>query len=564
MKRFFFIILLALCISFIFPVKAEAINYDIEKVRIQAEIKPNGVIHVYESYTYNFSSSFNGITRRVYPKKDSYIDNFTATENVKQLDVELKDQTFYIHRAGEAGEVVRINIFYLIHNGLEIYEDVVQFYWPFIDDRNDSDFGDLEIIIYPPENTELLDVLGYDEAKDTEEILNDGVVSFSFGRLKAEKNADIRLLYNASSFSPISLTEEKEMKESLITEFKQDRKKQERKAERTEKLKGIGDLLFPILGIVLLVMFLMIWLKRKFVLADVERTYQAASFVPDEHLSLPAMILFMSKTKQVFSQMLTVAFLDLIRRRLVRQIDSKTFSLISKETPYDHEIFLMNWLFEKVGKKGTLHISQLEAYVDEEKTAIEFQQDIGRWEDLIKLEISKHELRDVMSIPRVLAMVLEVFLPIFIIVFALHGLFGYMALALIFNLISTFILILYKPKTAQGIILERDWKQFVEKYIHEGDIYLPEITEEERARAYLYSFALQNERLDQLNEKLAKDFELGRLSSLDSSYYLIFTKEATQYFQEAYERSRVHYMTSTASGARGGGVGGGGGGAGAF
>jgi len=143
MRRFFFIIAIALAISFIVPEKAEAVNYDIEKVTIQAEIKPNGVIHVYESYTYNFSSPLNGMTRTIYLPKGSFIDNFIAVENVYQLEVEWKDHTFYIHRKGKANEVVTINIFYIIHHGLEIYEDVVQFYWPFIDDRNESDFGDL-------------------------------------------------------------------------------------------------------------------------------------------------------------------------------------------------------------------------------------------------------------------------------------------------------------------------------------------------------------------------------------------------------------------------------------
>src|SRR5690625_6292936 len=85
-------------------------------------------------------------------------------------------------------------------------------------------------------------------------------------------------------------------------------------------------------------MLLMIWLKRIFILEDVERTYRATSFVPEEDLSLATTVLFISKTKHAFSQLLTVAFLDLIRRGLVRQIDKETFTLLSKDTAYDHEV----------------------------------------------------------------------------------------------------------------------------------------------------------------------------------------------------------------------------------
>lgn len=87
-------------------------------------------------------------------------------------------------------------------------------------------------------------MLGYDEAKDTEELLNDGVVKFSLGKVKSERKGDIRLLYNASSFSPLALTEEKEMRETLIDEIERDRKKQDCKEKRTERLKRMGAFYF--------------------------------------------------------------------------------------------------------------------------------------------------------------------------------------------------------------------------------------------------------------------------------------------------------------------------------
>lgn len=564
MKRFFFLIVITLSISFIFPLTVQAVDYDIEKLRIEAEIKPNGVVHVYESYTYNFKSSFKGMTRTVYPKKGSFIDNFMAFENVNQLDVELKDHTFFIHRKGQANEVVTINVFYIIHQGLEIYEDVAQFYWPFIDDRNESDFGDLKIIIYPPENTELLDVLGYDEAKDTEELLTDGSVKFSLGEVKAERNADIRLLYDASSFSPLSLTGEGPRKESLMEEIEKDRKNQEAREKRRLRLKKFGNIFFPLLAGLMGAMFFINWLKSRFLLKGFERNFSPDHFLPDEKLSLAATLTFVSELKYGYSQLLTVTFFDLIRRGYIRQIDKESFALVSRDTPYEQEVFFLDWLFERLGKQGEIQIDQLESYVEDEERAIEFQQDLTKWRKLLDLELSRYGVRREISLPRILAMFLEFFLTIFIVLFVLHDLLGHMGLAFVFSFISTIILIFYKPKTAKGINLQLEWDQFVQKYLEEGDLYLSRLPEDERARAYLYSFALSYEELEETNEQQVKSFPNRKVKELDPSYYFIFTKEIRQHFQTSFTRSRPHYLYSSKSRARGGGVGGGGGGAGAF
>jgi len=276
------------------------------------------------------------------------------------------------------------------------------------------------------------------------------------------------------------------------------------------------------------------------------------------------MILFVTKTKQAFSQLLNVAFLDLVRRKLVKQIDSQSFTLVSKDTPYEHEVYLIDWMFNQIGDKGTLHIDQLKKYVEKEENAIKFQQDIKHWSNLIQLEISKNELEEILPFPRVGAIILEIFLPIFVLVFGINEMFGAMTILILLNVIAGLIMIFYRPKTVKGMMIQKDWNQFVDKYVYKLDMHMNQLTDDERARAYLYSFAINQPEVDQRNESLIKGIDLSRISRLDPAYFLIFTREAEQYFRDAYETSRIYYMRSSSSSAGRGGVGGGGGGSGAF
>ncbi|KRG13562.1 hypothetical protein ACA29_08200, partial [Lederbergia galactosidilytica] len=62
----------------------------------------------------------------------------------------------------------------MIKNSLEKHEDITEFYWPFFDQRNETDYGNMRITIYPPNNPEDVIAFGYEQAFDKQSVKANG------------------------------------------------------------------------------------------------------------------------------------------------------------------------------------------------------------------------------------------------------------------------------------------------------------------------------------------------------------------------------------------------------
>src|SRR5690625_7148430 len=107
-------VLTVLFIVFGFPSFAFAVEYAIEEMLIEVQLEESGEAKVIENQTYTFDSDFNGITRTLYVKEGSSIQDFRAEENGSTLEVEREDATFKIHRKGNVSETVTIENHYRI------------------------------------------------------------------------------------------------------------------------------------------------------------------------------------------------------------------------------------------------------------------------------------------------------------------------------------------------------------------------------------------------------------------------------------------------------------------
>ncbi|WLR61497.1 DUF2207 domain-containing protein [Guptibacillus hwajinpoensis] len=112
------------------PVNVWAVEFSIDATNINAQLRKDGQVDVKESHTYEFEGDFNGITRRLISKEKTTIKNFQATENGKELKVEKDGDVYKVYRGG-SDETVTVDITYTITNGVERFEDVAQFYYPF-------------------------------------------------------------------------------------------------------------------------------------------------------------------------------------------------------------------------------------------------------------------------------------------------------------------------------------------------------------------------------------------------------------------------------------------------
>src|SRR5690625_2347351 len=159
-------VLTVLFIVFGFPSFAFAVDYSIEEMLIEVQLEENGDAKVIETQTYTFDSDFNGITRTLYVKEGSSIQDFRAEENGSTLEVEREDATFKIHRKGNVSETVTIENHYRIENAVELYDDAGQFYWSFFDEDNPSDYENVDIVIHPPARDADAAAIGYGEAEE--------------------------------------------------------------------------------------------------------------------------------------------------------------------------------------------------------------------------------------------------------------------------------------------------------------------------------------------------------------------------------------------------------------
>src|SRR5699024_6155439 len=191
------VILLTIIFSVVLlPLPILAVDFSIENTEINAHLQENGNVQVTEQHTYQFDDDFNGITRTLIPKEQTEILDFQASENGKSLDVEQEENLYKIYRSG-SDEEVQVEISYTISNGVELFSDLAQFYWPFFDTSNESAYQNMNIYVHPPQPTEdEVLALGYDEAYDTSTIKAGGVVHFAMGEVDSGTNGDIRVAFD--------------------------------------------------------------------------------------------------------------------------------------------------------------------------------------------------------------------------------------------------------------------------------------------------------------------------------------------------------------------------------
>ncbi|PID01654.1 MULTISPECIES: DUF2207 domain-containing protein [unclassified Sporosarcina] len=143
------LLLVTLLAFLVLPTTVGAVDFSISDVKIKAQLETDGTVRVTEQHTYNFDSEFNGIIREIQPKRGASIEEFKASEKGKELRIEKRNSEYRVHRKGDS-EVIVFDLQYTIRNGMEKYADGAQFYWPFFDRRNETDYGNMTITIVPP------------------------------------------------------------------------------------------------------------------------------------------------------------------------------------------------------------------------------------------------------------------------------------------------------------------------------------------------------------------------------------------------------------------------------
>lgn len=565
---YFFVVLFVA--FFLFPTVGHAVDYSITNVNIDATLKENGQVTVIETHTYSFDGEFNGITREIVPKDGSSITKFYATENGDALKVEQEGHLYKIHREGK-NEEITITIFYTIENGVTIYSDVAEFYWPFFDKRNRSTYENLTIVIRPPHATNDVLAFGYDEAFATEEIHSDGSVLYKLGEVSSKRNGDIRVAYSPELFPVASLTANKMMKNEIINAKQGLLEKAAAKAETRDTLAMIALIIVPTFTILLLLFIFGAIYRARLKKLDIERKVYQAFFVPKEVLSLPATILFTNGMLNFSAEVMSAALLDLVRKGYISRTKENLFTLENKSYPLlEHEKILIALLFEEVGSGTQFSFGDLKDYTDKKSNHEKFQSHMLKWQQAIHKEIKENKLYENNKKLRWMLAILGILLVPFSFLFPADQLFGWLIATVILIISYIVFAITYTPKTSNGLMIVKEWHSVKERLQKVSQKEWEELTTDEQMRAYIYGIGINDKNLIKKNKELIESFQQRHnkqdndwnSATVDLNTMLLIGPLASSNFQTAYTITQE--STSSSSSSSSGGTGGGGGGSGAF
>lgn len=364
-------VLICVLAFFLLPTQVFAVDYSITNVQIDAKLQREGDVFVKETHTYTFKGEFGGIIRELIPKQGTDIVQLEAFESNTQLKIETDEFEHRIHRSGK-DETIVVELSYVIKNGVDVYPDVAEFYWPFFDRSNESTYENLVVTVIPPESTKNVIAFGYEEAYETEVVQQDGSVQYQFGTVPRKTNGDIRVAYEASLFTEAILTSTKPMRDEIVAAKQQLLDDAVAFEETRAYLANIAFFLIPFFGFILLFLIVRSWIQAKTQREAIKREFDQSRIVPEQTLSVPTTI-FYSYYQQLTPELIAATLLDLVRKGYVKTIDDHRFRLVNRVGLVEHETIFIEWLFDEMGNDGEFSFDDLTAYTKKKKNHEKYQ-----------------------------------------------------------------------------------------------------------------------------------------------------------------------------------------------
>src|SRR5699024_4847153 len=103
--------------------------------------------------------------------------------------------------------------------------------------------------------------------------------------------------------------------------------------------------------IYLLILWFYAWRRKRMRDMEVNRQFTESYLIPDNTMSMPATIAFMSYN-MLGAEGMTAALLDLVRKGYVEHRNDHTFTIIHRQADFEHEKILIHWLFDTIGENG--------------------------------------------------------------------------------------------------------------------------------------------------------------------------------------------------------------------
>lgn len=385
----------------VLPVSADR-SFTIDQVTIDAQIDEEGIMNVFELYTYTFDGSFEGVTRsigsdirefRAYLLENNHLDFTDIPSNAEPLSVEKEDQTYKVY--SEAHDETKYVLYhYQVYNSVKKYSDIAEITYDFFDHTNKTDISDLSIVYSTPKKTISDRTHVFSRADSGEFLMKENNIHYQNNLLKAGDRTRIHLIFPAEELSGMDLTKEKNMYDKILAE-------EQEYIDRLENLNQKMNQLMPIVWI-LIIGLITVGTFVKFIHPNRYRGHKDN----DELLQLlektdPLMVSYLDKNARFTDHSIIAELFSLRRKGIItfkevpsliyEYMNTFRFTWVSDHGEVDlAEGYLREWLFSEEDEHGRYFL--LESIIDNpdepddvrEKKANEFRQHFNKWKGLLE------------------------------------------------------------------------------------------------------------------------------------------------------------------------------------
>ncbi|MDZ7399705.1 MAG: DUF2207 domain-containing protein [candidate division KSB1 bacterium] len=144
-------------------ISAKGKRYSIDQIRIQAEVLADGSLRIVEDRSYRFWGSFRWADYSLPLKKLGRVTDFELSENQERYlpaadqspgsyQISQDNERFYVkwfYRAKDEKRTFRLS--YRVTDAVTVYDDVAEFYYKFVSERNEQSIGAVEVTAKLPE-----------------------------------------------------------------------------------------------------------------------------------------------------------------------------------------------------------------------------------------------------------------------------------------------------------------------------------------------------------------------------------------------------------------------------
>ncbi len=603
---------------------ADSVNYTIENYYIDADIRENGDLEVTELIV--LKGSFNGYIRDIVYKNNSlgnsgYANNkiYNASDielidisakNVKNVSFEtINDQDYKSLKVNQASNLgylendivngksykmyyksnhdkVAFKLKYIVKDVVVLHNDVAEVYWMFIGKEYDDKINDLKIKVNLPkyDDSKSFRVWAHGELSGEIKMHDNSYIMASVSFINAYEPVDIRTTFDKSLVNEF-LIAKKSNDNALDNIIEVENLRADEANQKRKQMKVIYNT-FKFGSIIyfgaLIVAWILVYLKYDKEYKSTYKNEYNREFIDEYNVEVVDYLM----NKNITPNALSASIMNLIYKKVIKVEEIPTtknkkdykFILIDETNVNETEKYLIDFLFNKVGKDNSFTSKELHNYAKNTTTCEKFGKSYTTWKNKVINDGIKENFFEKKGKSYAIS---GLFFLVAIIIVILALVFNVVMPFVFINLIFSLIFLLYTfaffKRTKKGNEDFAKWKAF-KKFLNDFGRFdlkeLPEVILWERYMVYATIFGLASKVSKCMNVKIKELEESGiyvggYYPSFNDFYVFnslnhVFTN-AINSNSTAITEKRANSISSSGSGFGGGfsggsGFGGGGGG----